>query len=657
MLFLYDAFLWLLVAFHVVGGATLFRRIWPEESPWLGFLLPALAVVLGLNFIEHFVALPVLLPVLPVTIAVCARSIFWPGCKWEDLRLPTGIFLAVFACNFGYRCLHPDIPTDDSMADMNRILDFCFGDKVPPTDSWLPPFDHRWYYTLQHYAASIVKRLFDVDIGTACNTSLALLNSLICLAGCGVAFLAGGRRAWIAILTAPIIEAGFTGAMPLLVLTMPYPDFGYAVDIDAGWREHYPNPLFHLLAHDPHEALVLEPPGDWIWHPQYHANLSGFLLLFLAAFAALEVLGPRRVNWSWACLLLVPPLSMLAATWYVPLCGLLCAGSLGLGLILRRWPADWRRVLGITGAALVLMWPALAIFGTWQSGQTMGWTLPHERTPLVVFLIQWWPIYVPWIVLCFLWRRLDLGVRWLHGAIGFLFVFVELVTFGDWRWDTVEKMWGGLFGLGLVALLPPLMVSRNFAARLTVLVLLLATAVTLEARLATAERWIDWDMGFLHLDGSSYFREDPQKSRMLETLGRLHARTILAGVSRWNYSPPPGLAVFTANRCYVAWFSTEEICGRGDEARRRTVLNNAFYSGDMAKPLAFLQANGIAAVLIAPEDKITDARLAQLKQSLAPDYDYVDCKADQPNNAGVFLLRALPAQPRAYVTPPAPDAG
>ena len=653
MLFFDDAVLWLLVAWHVIGGATLFRRAWPGESAWLGFTVPVLAVVLALNFIEHFVALPLLLPALPFTTAVCAVSIFRRGCEWDGLRLPTGIFLTVFAFNFGYRCVHPDIPTDDAMADMNRILDFCFGDKLPPTDSWLPPFDHRWYYTLQHYGASVVKRLFAVDIGTACNTSLALLNSLICVAACGVAFLAGGRRAWIAVMTAPILEAGFTGAMPLLVLTMPYADFGYAVDIDAGWREHYPNPIFHLLANDTHEALVLEPPGDWIWHPQYHANLSGFLLLFLAAFAALEVLGPRRVNWPWICLLLVPPVSMLAAAWYVPLCGLLCAGTLALGLALRRWPQDWRVVLGIAAVALILMWPRLEVFGTWPSGQTMGWTLPHERTPVWVFIIQWWPIYLPWIVLCFFWRRLDAGVRWLHGAIGFLFVFVELVTFGDWRWDTVEKMWGGLFGLGIAVLFPPLLASRRFAARLTMVVLLVATAVCLEARLVTAGRWIDWDKGFLHLDGSSYMREDPQKARMLETLGRLHARTILAGVCQWNYTPPPGLAVFTENRCYVAWFGTEEICGHGPEALRRTALNNAFYAGAMADPLAFLRANGIAAVLIAPEDKIADARLARLKQSLAPAFDYVDCQAGGPGNAGVFLIRAAPTPPRGAPAPAA----
>lgn len=636
MLFLQDLVLWLLVAFHVIGGATIFRRLWPGESPWLGFVMPELLVVAVLNFTEHFVALPELMWLLPVTIAACAFSILRPGLKWEGLRLPAGVFLAAFALNFVQRCLHPDIPADDALADMNRVLDFCFGDKIPPTDSWLPPLDHRWYYTLQHYAASIVKRLLVLDIGTATNTSLALLNAMICTLGAGVAFLASGRRNWVAIAMVPVIEAGFTGAMPLLALTLPHPDPGFSVDIDAGWRAHNANPLFALLANDPHEALVLEPPGDWVWHPQYHANLAGFLLLFLAGFSALEILGRGRSNWPWIFLALIPPLSLLAAAWYVPLCTLLCGGTLVLALLLRRWPENLRVALAGATVGLLLVCPAISTISNWPSHQEIGWTQPHERTPFWVFVIQWWPIYIPWTVLCFFWRRLGENVRWLHAALGLLFVFVELVTFGDWRWDTVEKMWGGLFGLGLVVLYPPLLVNRHVAARVVAVLLGFSTLISLGVRLDESRRWIDWHYGFLDLKGSAYLRRNPQNSRLLNELGSLHGQTILAGICRWNYTPPVALPVFTSNRCWVAWFSTEEICGHGDEARRRTELNNQFYAGQMQEPLRFLRDNHIAAVLVAPEDQIGDDVLARLKQALAPDYFYVDCKGDGEANAGLF---------------------
>ncbi len=53
-------FLWLFMAGFTVGGAAAFLRFFPGESPWFGSLLPPLGLVVPLNFVEHFVALPTL---------------------------------------------------------------------------------------------------------------------------------------------------------------------------------------------------------------------------------------------------------------------------------------------------------------------------------------------------------------------------------------------------------------------------------------------------------------------------------------------------------------------------------------------------------------------------------------------------------------------
>jgi len=53
MLILQALFLWLIVSALMIGGAMLFHRRFPEESPWFGFIVPPLALVLLLNFIEH----------------------------------------------------------------------------------------------------------------------------------------------------------------------------------------------------------------------------------------------------------------------------------------------------------------------------------------------------------------------------------------------------------------------------------------------------------------------------------------------------------------------------------------------------------------------------------------------------------------------------
>jgi len=56
MLILKDLLLWALVLVHVVGMAFLFRRIFPRDSRWLGFVFPEVLFVLLGNFVEHHVA-------------------------------------------------------------------------------------------------------------------------------------------------------------------------------------------------------------------------------------------------------------------------------------------------------------------------------------------------------------------------------------------------------------------------------------------------------------------------------------------------------------------------------------------------------------------------------------------------------------------------
>ncbi len=60
--------------------------------------------------------------------------------------------------------------------------------------------------------------------------------------------------------------------------------------------------------------------------------------------------------------------------------------------------------------------------------------------------------------------------------------------------------------------------------------------------------------------------------------------------------------------------------GHGGETDVRTKLNNDFYLGKCPDPLGFLTANNIEAVLIWPDDKISDDLVAQLKKQLAPTY-------------------------------------
>ena len=61
---------------------------------------------------------------------------------------------------------------------------------------------------------------------------------------------------------------------------------------------------------------------------------------------------------------------------------------------------------------------------------------------------------------------------------------------------------------------------------------------------------------------------------------------------------------------------------------------------------------GIDAVLIWPEDGISDALLEKFKQQLGPEFFYIDCKMDGTDNAGLFVRQSKLTVASAYPVHP-----
>ena len=118
------------------------------------------------------------------------------------------------------------------------------------------------------------------------------------------------------------------------------------------------------------------------------------------------------------------------------------------------------------------------------------------------------------------------------------------------------------------------------------------------------------------------------------------ARPFLPGRCYWNYSQSPAVVTFSENKCFVAYTYHEYLYGRGHEGDYRSKLNNEFYDGNMADPLSFLRGYNINAVMIWPEDQVSDQLLQQFQTQLRPEFFYIDCKMDGPNNAGLFIRQS-----------------
>jgi hypothetical protein len=637
MLILRVVFLDFLLCVHVIGAAVLFRRWFPRESPWFGFIVPILALLTALNFIEHYVALPSLGWMLPLTVGASLWTIFRPGYSWHGLRLPTILFAVTFSFTLLLKSLSPDIINyTESAGDMTRILNYSLGGTLPPIDCWLPPYDYGGYYSFQQYGAAILKRLFYLDLGTSCNLAYAFLLAWTCLAGAGVAHSISGRM-WIALVTVIVLMAGSTGSVPFLFFYGHGNDYALSTSLNTAWDDPSRNPFTWICAHDKyHPVLTLVSPMYSLYWNEFHATLGGAFATMAALFACSEVCKPARSDWAWVGLFVIPMVSIITSAWFFPIILFFCAGSGVLALLNGRRPLNVKFVSIASAVGVVFVWPSVySLLGN-SSTQNFFWTRPEEHTPFWMFVLQWWPICLPWLSLCCIWKKMNLMTRWIHASIPILLLAIEFVTFGT-RSLTTEKMWGELYATGLVTLFPVVFMQRNIPFILLNGVLLLFSFFCFGMWM----KYVYYDPidghNFCRLQGDFYIQADMQTKRLLQVLSRLHGATVLPGKSYWAYNEDPTIIGFSENRCYVAYTYQEGQCGHADEADYRSRINNSFYSGAMTDPLPFLRANHIAAVVIWREDAIPDTLLEQFKMELDPEFVYVDCKGDGPNNIGVFM--------------------
>jgi hypothetical protein len=641
MLLLRAVFLECLLCLHVVGAAVLFRRLFPQESPWICFLVPILALLSVLNFIEHFVALPDLGWLLPLTLGGSLWVILKPGFSWEGLRFPAILFVGIFTFTFGLRCIFPDVSNaNEGVSNYTRVLNYFLGGTLPPKDCWLPPFDYGGYYSFQHYGAAILKRLFSIDVGTAYNVSFAFLLAWLCLMGAGVAHSLTGSI-WVSLGTVLVLLGAWTGSFPYLIFFGPHqPDYGLSINLNADWNRPENNPFSWLCSRDKyHPDLILESPTINLYWSEFHSTLGGNFVTIASVLASSEVFRRAGQNWSWICLMVLPMVVIVTSAWFFLIIAFLCVGSLILALIAGRRPEDWRLVIFVSALAAVLLWPFVFSVTGLPTPEEFRWTLPEDRTALWIFAVQWWPVFLPWLFLCFVWTKMDLRSRWIHAALPMLYIGAEVVTFGD-RKMTTEKMWAGIYGIGLVTVLPMIFARPGVIFRLFSAFLLLISAICLRAALIEYYPNPLTANNLFQLQGDSWVRDDVQKQRLLEVMQRLKAATILPGKSYWNYSQAAAVVSFSGNKCFVAYIINELYYGRRAEAYYRNEINNEFYDGKMADPLALLSGENIDAVLIWPEDAISDQLLQKFKDQLKSEFFYVDCKMDGPNNAGLFVRQA-----------------
>jgi hypothetical protein len=660
MLILHDWLIWALVSLHVLGGAALFSRLFPRESAWFGLVIPFLAVALVCNFVEHQMALTWLHRLLPLT-AVGALALIGTldRERWAALWLPVGVFLVTFAFTFTLHGLRPAIfPVRDGVLDLHVMADFCQGQILPPTGTWLAPLKLERYYAFPHYSASLLIRLMGLDIGTGFNVASALLSAFLYVLVGASAWRLGGGKVWIVVFVVLLTAAVMDGSTPFLwAMHSPFNGPDDATDLLAnanGPDAHY---AFKSLLpeidsyYGSHELL---PPGYWSWVGSFHSCVAGQFFILFAVYCLVELVRDVRSNWPWIGCLASIPLMVVSSTWGVPFVGSFATAGIAYCVWKRRTPESPLMVAMVVGGVVACLTPMLSSFLLVTTPGPV-WTDAVGHTEFWEFIIQWWPIYIPWVVALFYWERLSPAVQIVHVITPLAFLGVEFCTV-SLRVDMTGKMWEFVFDAAWVTLLPALAALNSRILRGLMVLFAMAGVLSgcfwvfyFQRSIVVDDEW--------HLKGTGNLSLDPVKRRIFQAVSLVHDRTIQSGEPQWTFSEHALLGNMTGNNeyntasvdCDTAFYPQ----GNGEATRREAGLKD-LYAGQCADPVAFLRFRDITALVIWPDDHVTNEALAQLKTKLGPDYGYMDARGQDPApdhpNAGVFLPAAYNAQMQAIAS-------
>jgi hypothetical protein len=321
------------------------------------------------------------------------------------------------------------------------------------------------------------------------------------------------------------------------------------------------------------------------------------------------------------------------------------AGTIA-SLRLKLAPRNPRVVLVLAAGLIVLLEPMLVYFLAATPTLPFIWATGCH-TQLAEFFLQWWPIYLPGLLLAFAWNQLHPVTRIVLIMTPLAFAGVETWTMWQ-RVDTTEKFWALIFAAAWMTFLPEIIRQRGWAFRAVFLVLVVNCLLSLGFWTTYYARLVDTD-DIAHLEGLGQYRLDRHKARILEVVSRFPGQTILPGISSWAWSENGLLPLFSHTRAFVTWhnFCDDAYYPQGvKEARRRAVSVNQLYAGAMPNPLIYLRQHDITALVLYPDDKLSPALVAQLKTQLGPYYTYEDAYSRPKDD---IVSDASPGNPAAGV--------
>lgn len=663
------ALIWL----HLAAVTAL---IGPRFGSWaLGRAAGVLLGVLLLFFIEHFYGLGSLSGLWPLTSALAAAALYrqrktLPNSGFWQAELVLGL---AFAYGLLWRGAFPSIyPTSERVTDLYFIVNYLQGEQLPPLDHWFPPHRFGHYYSLQHYAAALIGRLFSLSPGLTYNLSFCLLMGL----GLSLVWDLASQhlKHWAPrLLLVAAVAVGGTGAA---VFTQIGKDKSVATDASArtnlsseimwGGARFIGNfdqrldtpigkslfPLQNQSNFKPRD-LPLENFGYQFYVGDYHPPLGGFFLLLLALAALSRLSTTMLVRGDVAerermallgLLALTIPAQIATNAWVFPLQALLIGAWAGWQFFAARLTHKNMLVLlggGVLG--VLLLYPFLQTFGAQAQPTPIRLVKAGDHTPLPQFLALTWPLLI--LMVLGLFQRYASGLpRFMALLFAGLLLMSELVFVDDRsgdhfeRTNTVMKWWGYIWTGGLVALGGLLLAAPARWVRWTTIAALAGTLIYL-INIELYWRWTGkHDAGVLSAD--RVYTRDGTSRDVLRYLTEAPRGIVLANQRKDAYDDGAIYAAFSAKPMLLGWPShLDTWMGYRAEVWNLVAETRAFYAGTLEQPGAWLKRHDVRYIVWTGADAQDAATFAKWRTELAADYEWHNFAPANTTPVGVWVRR------------------
>lgn len=695
-------FLWLCIA-----GITLLTSRFIPVYP-VARASGLVALVLVLFFVEHFIGLGSLNWVLPLGLLGSGwvlwknrgrvSPIDWPLVKhfWRPAvpnqvsqdalikgYLPANrfwtselIFVLAFLYGFIWRLVFPSIsPSSEQITDLFFISNYFPGHTLPPLDNWSPPHSFDYYYAFQHYAAALMGRVFNLNIGLCYSLSYALITALpISLAW----FITGyfvQKKAKRCLLVATLVIGG-SGLSPVLQLAYDSParpsaDSAVAAQVHRAAQEAHAREKIIASARfigdardtNLHSTAKLTAVGGYLFPEtsppeslgeqmvlpsenfgyqyfvgDYHPSLGGFfiLLLALALMVCIEYGIAGRL--AQALLAASVPVLMVTNTWVFPLLVLTISGWLVFRWHYRQ-PIEWRWLLAGGMAATFLIYPFLTGFATRNLQASVAWVASGEHTPPARFLALHWPVLVL-LALGFFeprFRKLSLAFStvWLGLLLLSELIYIDDPTGGKYQRTNTTMKWWGWVHVGVLVTLGSLCLgsSSKTIRWSTVVVLLLVNVQIIEL----GRYWIYSGKHYVgRLEGHYWYTRDPAKRQAFEFLASAPNGIVLENIRADAYSNTSIYGLFNHKPVLLGWPSHLNTWhGQVPRVWQLRDEIQAFYRGENDQALQWLLGHNVRYVVFTRGEGMR--HFEAINQQIGSHFLWQEFSYSQANKTGIWV--------------------